>query len=577
MSAVIELSESRTALLATTGNAIVLGGPGSGKTTVALLKADREIRAGALKPGQRILFLSFARATIARVAQHAGKLLSTKDFASLEINTYHGFTWNLLRSHGYLMRDGRFITLLPPPEAAARLSAFKAEADRLLEKRRLFVEEGLLHFDLFAETASNLLARSTAICQIISDAYPFIILDEFQDTNHEEWALIRSLGRRSKILALADAEQRIYEFRGADPRRIGEFIKNFEPSTFDFGSENHRSSGTDIAAFGNDLLTGANKGKQYTDVTVDGYRFYRGCNQLFPLKIAVLKSLKRLTKDGGSGWSLAILVPTKQLMLQVSDYLSVAADGLPVLNHDVALDTEAPSLAAVLIAVLLEGGANPGFIAQRLLNNLCVHIRGRKGSKLPNQMELDLVDALDGYLESGAINGPKKKKIVAAAQLVAEARFNLELFGDPWTDWLTVRGLLESSGIEVLQQVAKDAKYLRFLHKGSALRSRLNELWRSTGSYVGAENAIRDALLQEHFSASLKDWNGIHVMTIHKSKGKEFSEVVIYEGSHQGKFLRATATDREKSQALLALRVAVTRAMKNATILTPLNDRCPFL
>lgn len=577
MTAVIELSESRKALLGASGNAVVLGGPGSGKTTIALLKADQEIRAGILKSGQKILFLNFARATIARVAQHAGKLLSAKDFGCLEVNTYHGFTWNLLRSHGYLMREGRRITLLPPPEAAAKLSAIKSEGDRLSEKRRLFVEEGLLHFDLFAETAAALLARSNALSQIISDAYPFIILDEFQDTNQDEWALIQSLGQRSKVLALADAEQRIYEFRGADPRRIGEFISVFSPQTFDFGSENHRSNGTDIADFGNDLLTGANKGKAYTHVAVDGYRFYRGLNQLYPLKTAVIKSLKRLIKDGGDGWSLAVLVPTKQLMLQVSDYLGVATDGLPVLPHDVALDTEAPSLAAVLIASLLEGGTSSGIIAQRLINNLCVHIRGRKGSKLPNQVELDLVGALDGFLASGDIKGPKKKKLITAAHALAEKRFGTELFGDPWVDWLSMRDLLDASGIDVLQQVASDAKYLRLLHKGAALRSRLSELWRSTGSYFGAESAVRDALVQEHFSASLKDWKGIHVMTIHKSKGKEFSEVVIYEGSHQGKILRGNATEREKGQALLALRVAVTRAMTKTTILTPANDRCSFL
>ena len=282
-------------------------------------------------------------------------------------------------------------------------------------------------------------------------------------------------------------------------------------------------------------------------------------------------------KDGGSEWSIAILVPTKQLMLQASDYLSADTDGLPSLNHDVALDTEAPSLAAVLIASLLEGGSTPAVIAQRLIRNLSVHIRGRKGAKLPSQTELDLVNAMDGYLNSGTIKGPKKKKIVEAAQAVAQARFDFRLFGDPGADWLAIRNLLDSSGIDVLQQVAADAKYLRLLHKGAALRSRLNELWRSTSTYNGAEGAVRDALVQEHFSASLKDWKGIHVMTIHKSKGKEFSEVIVYEGSHQGKILRGNATEREGAQALLALRVAVTRAMKRATILTPSNDRCPFL
>ena len=577
MSTVIELSESRKALLDTTGNALVIGGPGSGKTTIALLKANQEIQSGVLKPGQRILFLSFARATVARVAQHAETLLSAKYFSSLEINTYHGFTWNILRSHGYLMRNGRAINLLPPPEAAARLSKFKTQDERLNEKRRLFIAEGLLHFDLFAETTALLLTRSNSLCKIICNAYPIIILDEFQDTNYDEWSLICSIGQSSRVLALADAEQRIYEFRGADPKRIGEFIARFQPSTFDFGSENHRSNGTDIGIFGNDLLTKENIGKKYTNVTIESYGFFRGRSHLFPLKAAVLKCLRRLRKLGENDWSLAILVPTKQLMLQTSDYLSANTDGLPSLIHDVALDTEAPSLAAVLIASLLEGGSSPAAIAQRLVSNLCVHIRGRKGSKLPNQTELDLVDAMDGYLTSGTIKGPKKKKIIEATQVVAQARFDLTLLGDPSVDWLVIRDLLTSSGVDVLQQVATDAKYLRLLHKGAALRSRLNELWRSTGTFAGAEVAVRDALVQEHFSASLKDWKGIHVMTIHKSKGKEFSEVIVYEGSHQGRILREHATDRESAQALLALRVAVTRAMKHATILTPSNDRCPFL
>lgn len=577
MGTVIELSESRQALLATRGNVIVLGGPGSGKTTIALLKADQEIRSGILKPGQRVLFLSFARATIARVAQHAGKLLAVRDVGSLEINTYHGFTWNLLRSHGYLMRDGRGISLLAPPEAAARLSEIKDENARQNEKRRLFAEEGLLHFDLFAEIAASLLSRSAALRRIICDAYPYIILDEFQDTNDAEWDLIKSLGACSTILALADPEQRIYEFRGADPRRISDLISEFSPQTFDFGSENHRSNGTDIAVFGNDLLTGVNVGKSYNDVAITTYGFYAGRKPLFPLKAAVLQSMKRLIKAGGDGWSLAILVPTKQLMLQVSDYLSENADGLPILKHDVALDTEAPSLAAVLIAELLEGDSSPGLVAQKLLSNLCIHIRGRKGSKLPSQTELNLVGAVDGFILTGDIRGPKKKKLIEAVQAVAQSRINVELSGDPSVDWLTVRKLLEETNVDVLVQVANDAKYLRLLHKGAALRSRLSELWRISKSYKGAELAIRDALVQEHFSASIKDWKGVHVMTIHKSKGKEFSEVVIFEGSHQGKYLRANSTDRDKGQALLALRVAVTRGMKRATILTPARDRCSFL
>lgn len=67
------------------------------------------------------------------------------------------------------------------------------------------------------------------------------------------------------------------------------------------------------------------------------------------------------------------------------------------------------------------------------------------------------------------------------------------------------------------------------------------------------------------------------MMTIHKSKGKEFDEVFIYESTHQGRIVRQNASDSDIAQARLSLRVAITRAKCRVTILTPKNDACPFL
>jgi DNA helicase-2/ATP-dependent DNA helicase PcrA len=141
--------------------------------------------------------------------------------------------------------------------------------------QRLLAEDGLLGFDLLASLTSDLLEQSPRLCRILADCYPVIILDEFQDTNLDEWRMIVALGRHSRLIALADAEQRIYEFRGADPARIGQFIERFEPKIFDFGKENNRSDGTDIVAFGNDVLTGVNIGKDYSHVKVSRYNYYQ--------------------------------------------------------------------------------------------------------------------------------------------------------------------------------------------------------------------------------------------------------------------------------------------------------------
>jgi DNA helicase-2/ATP-dependent DNA helicase PcrA len=264
-------------------------------------------------------------------------------------------------------------------------------------------------------------------------------------------------------------------------------------------------------------------------------------------------------------------------MLAISDYLLSEADGLPAIPHDVALDAEAPALAAILIAGLLEAGLAEEEIVQRLILDLCAHIRGRRGNASPNQNELELADALSGFVRSGTIRGRKRQRLVSEARRITAERCGSRLSGDPSEDWLSIRRLLSSSAAKAIQTVADDAKYLRLLHKGATLRGKLSELWRANGRYAGAVAAVRDALLQEHFSASAIEWRGVNVMTMHKSKGKEFDEVFIYETNHQGRIVRSNASTNEVAQARLALRVAVTRAIARTTILSPKNDMCEFL
>jgi DNA helicase-2/ATP-dependent DNA helicase PcrA len=290
------LCNKRLKLIDKEGHLLVLGGPGSGKTTIALLKAKKEIDSQSLKTGQHILFLSFARSTLSRITEQSLGHFNNDQRKLLEFNTYHGFAWNVLRSHGYLLRHNRQLKVFPPPEAAAHLVDIPS-ADRERELMRLFEEEGLLHFDLFAKLAANLFIRSNTLRKIFSDTYPTIIVDEFQDTNPDEWLLIKSLGLNSRLIALADPEQRIYEFRGADPRRINEFVDQFSPTIFDFGLENHRSSNTDIATFANDLLRGTNKGKKYDNIKVLYYGFYGGKHELYSAKACLLQCLKRAKKS----------------------------------------------------------------------------------------------------------------------------------------------------------------------------------------------------------------------------------------------------------------------------------------
>ena len=166
----LKLCEQRNSLLAAGSHLLVLGGPGSGKTTIALLKAATLIASGTLAPGQKILFLSFARATVARIVQESKVRVQREARSRIEINTYHGFAWEFIRGHGYLLTGHRVLRLLPPPDAAAKLAGIP-RPDRPAELQRLLAENGLLGFDLFAGLTANLLEQSPRLCRILADCY----------------------------------------------------------------------------------------------------------------------------------------------------------------------------------------------------------------------------------------------------------------------------------------------------------------------------------------------------------------------------------------------------------------------
>jgi len=575
----LDLSGKRQEILDAKGNLLVVGGPGSGKTTIALLKADHEIHKGALRPGQKILFMSFARATISRVEQHAKGILKLSDTSSIEITTYHSFIWTVLRSHGYLISPHK-VRILPPHDASVRLSSF-ATADRTAEKERLFREEGLLHFDLFAKQCTELLSRSVALSKIIAAAYPVIILDEFQDTNKDAWSLITHLGQRSTLIALADPDQRIYDFQGADPARVGHFIEKFKPTEFDFGTENNRSNGTDIVEFGNDLLAGRNKGKEYKDVRVAKYTPMKKNAHLTSLKRYILKRVAA-NKDE-KDWSLAILTPTNRLMVAVSSYLSerhTLKNGcvLPSISHEVAIDPFGPSIAATAIARILESASQQKCDLADLVHVLCEHILGRRGGNncIPKS-DQDLATVLAEYVADGDyskdIRGSVRKATVEECKSIVEQSNNIQFAGDVATDWRKVRGVLSVATTACIKKLFEDTMYIKLLHRGSVLNSSLAQIWRSNGNYSGATEAVQNAITQEHFSVSSKTWSGVNVMTIHKAKGKEFDEVIIYEGVHDGRIVVGNDLDRAK----LNLRVATTRAKSQAIIMTPNSKPCELL
>jgi len=563
-----KICEKRKGILDTDRHILIEGGPGSGKTTIALLKAKNIIDLNLLKPNQKVLFLSFARATIARIEEQAKGLFNKEHKKSIEINTYHGFSWSIIQAFGYLLTSHRVFKLITPPNLSAQLAEIP-EKERYEFQKQLFHNYGTVSFDLFAEVASSILERSKKISSIISSAYPYLIVDEFQDTDIYEWNLIKQLGKQSKVIALADLNQRIYEFRGASLTRIPEFSKHFQVSRFDLGLENNRSTGTDIVQFGDDLLQGINIGKTYNNVQIIRYPYYAEIKT--NLKYALLKSINRVkTNSPNDKWSIAILVKSKNETLSVSSYLLSQN-----ITHEVIIDPAGPSLAASIISKNLEPTINLEEQEKQMVKYLINHIKGRKSDRIPKK-DLELTKSLETYLQTGKIKGKNRTSLIEEIKVLLKKRSELVLSGNPFDDWLAVRRLFQDSKHEALKNVYEDSRFLRLLNKGAVLNEMLSEIWRRNGAYLLASLAVENALTQEHFSMANRSWTGIFVMNMHKSKGKEFDEVLIWEEPFK-QIVPPDASLSRIQQDRLILRVAVTRAKCNSIILTPKSSPCILL
>ncbi len=602
----MELTEGQKEVMGSHGPLLVIGGPGSGKTTISILKAA-EIARDELKPNQKILFLSFARATVSRVVEaiEIERDIPSEQKRLIDVETYHAFFWRVLKTHGYLIGFPRKLELLAPPAEAIALSelrlehpkkpASEEEKQKLLREENIYrlnlaKNEGRICFDLFAPCVATLLEGSERIRKLIALMYPVIILDEFQDTNYDQWRVVEALGTSCRLIALADQEQRIYDWIGADPERLDHFRHAFSPKDIDLTDDNHRSSGTDIAKFGNDILTGRFRQRSYNGVEIVRYTGFPG-PAMTKLVSEIYKARKRLFDEHGNDWSLAILVPTKKLTRQVSEALHRPPAEMQPIPHTASIEIEAVILGAEIVAFLMQP-SEEGSHLEKLIDLMVNYYRGKNGSK-PTKTALDEANKLQKQFLDYRERTRRGQTIKANSPLVKilstldRLKNHIEFTGDPDRDWRLVRNALEIGPCSRLAKIAAETRNLRLLGRGTSFRQNLGEDWRDNGSYINALKITKEAFIQEHFSTNSKPESGVVVMNMHKAKGKQFDEVIMFEkwpvkpprqpAINTDRYIRGNSAGAVDSQSLQNFRVSVTRGKQRTTILTPNVGECVLL
>ena len=281
--------EQRAAVLQTEGPLLVVAGAGSGKTRLLTRRVAHLIAAGGVKPNE-ILAITFTNKAAGEMRSRLEDLLGHVARA-IWILTFHAACGRILRREaprlGYksnftiydqadqvrltkdcleeLERDPkRFVPrgihtqissaknlLVGPDEYASRVESFydQTVADVYgLYQRRLHAANAVDFDDLLMLTV-EVLERFPEARQRWQKAFRYVLVDEYQDTNHAQYRLLQLLASEHKNLcAVGDPDQSIYAFRGADIRNILEFERDFPGTRVIPLEQNYRSTNTVLRA-----------------------------------------------------------------------------------------------------------------------------------------------------------------------------------------------------------------------------------------------------------------------------------------------------------------------------------------
>ncbi len=209
---------------------LVLGRPGTGKTTTALWSARTYLETSDEKTAPRILFLTFSRTAVSQIMTRSPGALS--GFADrIEVLTFHGLAYRLLKGFGRYAGYG--------PAAPSIQSETRS---RLLGQDR-----SKLRYKDLIPGALAILANSSRVRQLVASRWGLVICDEAQDTSTEQWHLLRMLASR-KVLLLGDPNQMIYTFiKGVSPERFRE-MEDWADRQIQLDPQSHRDPSGAIPA-----------------------------------------------------------------------------------------------------------------------------------------------------------------------------------------------------------------------------------------------------------------------------------------------------------------------------------------
>ena len=260
-------SESqRKAIQAPPGPALVLAGPGAGKTFCLIERIRYLIDELGIEPA-RICAFTFTNKAADEIASRLARQLGARG-EGVKRRTLHAFCAELLREYGAHVQLGSGFGIADDEyqrivlrrldrnaqrhrKLLTRFSVHRLRGDQLYpDDAKIFVRyeeflagRNVVDFDTLVVKAAELLEKSPAADEIRA-RWSVLLVDEFQDLNPLQYRVIHALARDHRhVFAVGDDEQSIYAWAGADPRAFKSFVNDFGITSPVYLRENRRCPG----------------------------------------------------------------------------------------------------------------------------------------------------------------------------------------------------------------------------------------------------------------------------------------------------------------------------------------------
>lgn len=595
----------REAVLATEGPVLVVAGAGSGKTRVLTHRIAHLVAACGVKPNE-ILAITFTNKAAGEMKRRLEAALD-EVAQRMWVLTFHAACGRILRREAprlnyksnftiydqadqvrvvkaIVEEEGwdpkRFVPrgihaqisnaknqLVGPEEYEQRVGSFYEQTVAAVYKRyrdRLRTSNAMDFDDLIMVTV-EILEQFPDAREKWQKAFRYVLVDEYQDTNHAQYRLLQLLaGKHGNVFAVGDPDQSIYAFRGADIRNILEFERDFGGAQTIALEQNYRSTNA-ILRSANSLIANNRERKPKN--------LFSELGEGDPVRVVEVEDehaearflaseIAGLVDEGYAGSEIGVFYRTNAQSRVVEDVL--VRQEIPYQVIGGPRFYERAEIKDVVAYLQVLDNPFDGVSLARIAN------RPRRGIGDASIARLQAYADAQGLSLFEALGHPEEAG-VGAAPLKAVQRLHTLLQS-------LMAGALELPVPELLERVLERSGYLEALQAERTIEAqgRVENLLELGGVALEYQAAAESPTLSEFLQqislfsdqdALAEEQSRVTLMTLHNAKGLEFRAVFLI-GMEEGVFPHARSIEEQglEEERRLAY-VGLTRAQERLTLL----------